>query len=128
MNSVKWTAVIITGALSLTAGCASQPVYTVSDAAVIASKQSVTLDEVSKAIVRAGAGLGWQMNETEPGHIVGTLNLRNHTAVVDVTYDIKSYRVLGQHNLQYDGTNIHRNYNGWIQRLDQAIRAELTAI
>jgi hypothetical protein len=69
MNSVKWTAVIITGGLSLTAGCASQPVCNVSDAAVIASKQSVTLDEVSKAIVRAGAGLGWQMNETKPGHI-----------------------------------------------------------
>jgi hypothetical protein len=66
MNSVKWTAVIITGALSLTAGCTSQPVYNVSDAAVIASKQSVTLDEVSKAIVRAGAGLEWQMNETKP--------------------------------------------------------------
>jgi hypothetical protein len=41
-------------------------------------------------------------------YIVGTLNLRNHTAVVDVTYDIKSYRVQGQHNLQYDGTNIHQ--------------------
>jgi hypothetical protein len=72
----------------------------VSNAAVIASKQSVTLDEVSKAIVRGGAGLGWQMKETKPGHIVATLNLRKHTAIVDVTYDIKSYRVQGQHNLQ----------------------------
>jgi hypothetical protein len=29
-------------------------------------------------------------------------------------------------NLNYDGTNIHRNYNGWITNLDKAIRSQLT--
>ena len=53
--------------------------------------------------------------------------MRSHVAVVDVTYTTKAYsiRYKDSTNLGYDGEGIHPNYNGWIDRLDAAIRAEL---
>jgi hypothetical protein len=39
---------------------------------------------MTMAIVHAGMGLGWEMASTTPDHIIGTLNLRAHQAVVDI--------------------------------------------
>jgi hypothetical protein len=114
----------------LVAGCLTQPVYNVNEAAVTASKANPSLDEIGKAIQRAGLALGWQMKETKPGHMVGTLYLRKHVAVVDIDYSVKSYSIKYKDSteLNYDGTSIHKNYNGWIQNLDKGIRAQLSAL
>ena len=74
-------------------------------------------------IRRAGAQLGWVMESQGPGLMRGTLNLRTHQAVVDIPYDQRrfSIRYAGSTNLDYDGTSIHRNYNGWVQNLQNAI-------
>jgi len=129
MRITKWAAVVASVLVLLAAGCrGSVPVFNVTDAPIAASKANPSLDEVSKAIVRAGAALGWQMKETKPGHILGTLNLRKHVAVVDVNYSVKSYSIQYKDSteLNYDGQNIHANYNGWIQNLDKGIRAQLS--
>jgi hypothetical protein len=112
------------------AGCKSVPVYNVTDAPVAASKPNPGLDEIGKAIQRAGAQLGWQMKEMKPGYIVGTLNVRNQLAAVDVNYSTRSYSITYKDSaeLQYDGKAIHRNYNGWIQSLDKGIRAQLSGL
>ena len=111
------------------AACA-QPVYNVEDAPVTTNVQNPSLDDVTTAIRRAGASLGWQMKEQTPGHIVGTLNIRRHMAVVDITYNLEEFdiRYRDSTNLDYDGTNIHRNYNGWIQNLENAIKVQLTTL
>ncbi len=112
-------------------GCRVAPVYNVQEAAiVVATGKSMKLDDVTKAIVRAGGSLGWVMKVDKPGHIVGTLTLRTHVAEIDVNYDTKSYSITyrNSQNLNYDGTNIHSNYNGWIQRLQQNINVQLTLI
>jgi len=87
------------------------------------------MEDVKNAILRAGAGLSWAMRENKPGYITGTLTLREHFAVVDIKYDTQKYSILykDSKNLKYDGTNIHNNYNGWVQRLNQAIQAQLGA-
>jgi hypothetical protein len=61
------------------------------------------------------------------GKIVGTLALRTHLAVIDIAYDTKAYsiRYKDSSNLDYTGTSIHNNYNGWIENMDKAIRAQL---
>ena len=76
------------------------------------------------------AAYGWQMVPKGPGNIEGTLILREHRAVVDVRYDTKTYSIKykDSSNLQYDGASIHKNYNGWIQNLDNGIRARLTGL
>ncbi len=115
--------------LALLGGCRSAGIYNVGDAPVVANK-TVSMDDVQKAIVRAGTALGWQMKPMEPGLIVGTLNLRNHMAMVNIKYNTSKYSITykDSSNLDYDGSNIHKNYNGWVQNLDNGIRAQLTAL
>jgi len=61
-----------------------------------------------------------------PGAIRGTLNLRTHQAVVDIPHDTQRFgiRYVSSSNLDYDGTGIHRNYNSWVQNLQNAIMAQ----
>jgi len=113
----------------LVVGCrASTPVYDVQSAPIVASR-ALSLADVERSIRVAGAGLGWQMVPRGAGSIEATLLLRDHRAVVDIKYDAKSYSIKykDSSNLQYDGSTIHPNYNGWVQNLDKAIRASLTA-
>ena len=116
-------------AVIMLGGCATPtPVRNISAEPVVApAGRAVSLDEVGKAILRAGGTLGWQMKLVEPGYIVGTLKLRSHVAVVDIRYTTKNYNITYKDstNLNYDGTNIHNNYNGWISNLDRAIKTQL---
>ncbi|MGH8642629.1 MAG: hypothetical protein ACRET6_13030 [Burkholderiales bacterium] len=108
-------------------GCATVPVYNVESRAIVSNKP-VTAKDVEGAIVRAGAALGWQMVPKGPGSMEGTLVLRTHRAVVDVNYDAKNYSIKykDSEDLKYDGTNIHKNYNGWIQNLEKGISTQLS--
>ncbi len=51
-------------------------------------------------------------------------------AVIDLEHDTKSYSIKYRDstNLNAKDGMIHRNYNSWVQNLDKAIRAELTAL
>ncbi|MEP6958613.1 MAG: hypothetical protein ABI980_07765 [Nitrospirota bacterium] len=107
-------------------------IYNVNDAPVAtATGKEPSLDDVQKAIIQAGAGLGWTMAVVKPGEIIGTLNIRSHQAVVTIPYTSKTYSILykDSSNLKYnaDKQTIHENYTGWIQRLDGAIRSRMTA-
>ncbi|HEX9685237.1 MAG TPA: hypothetical protein VGA25_05235 [Burkholderiales bacterium] len=131
MRATRWTAIVVSAVVLIAAGCrTATPVYNVMDAPIVATKSNPSLDEVGNAIQRAGVALGWQMKQTKPGHIAGTLILRKHVAVVDVNYSAKSYSINYKDSteLNYDGSNIHPNYNGWVQNLDKGIRAQLSAL
>lgn len=130
MKSTKGMAVLFSAALLFVSGCGTKPVYNVNGAPVATSKANASLDDVKQAIVRAGAALGWQMRDVKPGHIEGSLYLRTHVAKVDVMFDTKSFGITYKDstNLDYDGTNIHNNYNGWIQNLEKGIRTQLSLI
>jgi hypothetical protein len=82
------------------------------------------------AIYRAGIPLGWQMKEVKPGHIIPTLNIRSHMAQTDINYNPNTYSITyrDSSDLNYDGDEIHSNYNGWIQNLDNAIRTQLSML
>lgn len=128
--SPKLLKVIVPAAVAiLLVACAAAPIHNVENAPVNTSNSSYDLNDVTKAIQRAGTGLGWQMKEQTPGHIVGTLYLRSHMAKVDITYTLDEYSINYKEssNLNYNATNktIHHNYNGWIQNLTNAINAQL---
>ena len=126
--------------LLVLASCVTAPILNIKDAPVkTLSGKELTVDQVTKAIVLAGMGLKWEMNVVRPGYIVGTLNLRSHQAVVDITYDPKTYNISykSSKGLLYgepeqtsgaETREIHKNYNGWIQNLDNAIRTQLIAV
>ena len=131
MSIVKWAAIVVSVLVLIAAGCrGGMPVYNVTDSPVAASKPNPSVDEVGKAIQKAGAALGWQMKPTKPGHMLATLNLREHTAVADVTYNAKSFSIQYKDSagLKYDGQTIHPQYNNWITNLEKRIRVELTAL
>lgn len=130
MTTRKWAVIVASAFALLIVGCRSAPIYNVSQQSVSSSKANLSLDDVSMAIVRAGGALGWQMKVTKPGHILGTLHLRTHVAIVDVDYSTTSYSITYKDstNLDYDGTNIHSNYNGWIQNLQKGIQTQLNLL
>lgn len=124
----KYLFIILIGAsLTFLSGCRTAPIYNVSEQAIVTNSTSYTEADVQKAIVRAGSGLGWDMKVNQPGHITGTLHLRTHMAQVDVKYNKQNYSInyKDSDNLQYDGKIIHKNYNGWVQNLDRAIKVQL---
>lgn len=129
MQFKVWAGCIGLAALALV-GCRTNPVYNVTSAPVATSTSSYATRDVRSAILQAGASLGWQMQEVRPGLIIGTLNVRDHMAQVEIPYDRKTYSILyrDSNNLNYDGANIHSNYNGWIQRLNAAINARLSVL
>jgi len=120
----RFAALFAVAALALGA-CSSAPIYNVNDAAITASGKSDA--QVRKAIIDAGTALGWQITEVKPGLLLGTLHLREHTAIVDIPYTAKSYSILYKSsvNLAEKSGQIHKNYNGWVQNLDQRIRVFL---
>jgi hypothetical protein len=123
--------IVVAVAVLLLGACATgHPVRNVTESPVVTNKSNPSMDEVRQAIVRAGAGLNWQMKADRPGHMLGTLTLRTHVAVVDIDYNQKSYSIKYKDstNLDYNGSTIHRNYNGWIENLDKAIKAQLTVL
>jgi hypothetical protein len=109
--------------------CRTAPVYNVTEAPVMASGKVKTSD-VKKAILSAGIGLGWQMKEDKPGHIIGTYNESKYSAIVDINYSAGNYSITYRNSteLRYDGSNIHTTYNTWIQNLNRAIQSRLSVI
>jgi hypothetical protein len=84
---------------------------------------------VRTAIVRAGSALGWRMSDEGPNMVIGTLQLRTRTAVVEIPYSTSSYSIKYRSSVNLDEKcgNIHKNYNGWIQNLTRNINAQLSA-
>ena len=115
----------------LTGFGAGAPIYNV-QSAPIPPNPAATLESIEKAIVRAGLTLGWQSFPQRPGQIEGVLVLRKHRAVVDITYDTRSFNInyKDSANLDYSERDktIHSNYNGWIQNLEKAIRAQVSVL
>jgi hypothetical protein len=128
--NIRSSFVLAASLVSLLCACRTgYPVQNI-DAAPIASSKAISSNEVQKAILRAGAALGWVMKPVEPGLIVATLNLRKHTAVVDIKFNDKTYAIhyKDSTNLDYKDGAIHKNYNGWIENLDNGIKTQLNQL
>ena len=110
---------------------AGTPIVNIQSAA-IPPNPSATMENIGKAILRAGQTLGWQITPMGAGKAEGVLVLRRHRAVVDITYDTTSFSINYRDsvNLDYDAQDktIHSNYNGWIRNLEKAIRAQVSVL
>ena len=121
---------LLTAATVAQAGCVRcDPIFNVENAsATNASGKKLSNEQIKAAIVRAGTGLGWVMKDDGPGKITATLNIRKHTAVIEIPYSPAGYSItyLSSVNLDEGGGQIHKNYNGWIQNLSRGINAQLS--
>ena len=87
-------------------------------------------NDIKKAIITAVKGQGWGIQSKKRNHIVAVLFVRQITASIDIRFNKKSYSITYKDstNLNYNGTKIHRNYNTWIQNLDNRIQTEISSI
>jgi hypothetical protein len=101
------------------------PIYEVNDAQLLHG-ESITVDDASEAIGRAGRKLGWEIEKESPGVLKGTLHLRRHVAVVRIEHDTQVFSIhdVETQNIRREGDRIHPNYNGWIHFLEQKIAME----
>lgn len=118
-----------TSLLLILAGCRSAPILNIENTPIVISAKHSSKD-IKKAIVYSGTALGWNMNSNKEGFILGTLFMGKHTAIVDINYSKNQYSITyrDSQNLNYDGANIHRNYNIWIQNLNRYIQAQLSTL
>ncbi|QKJ86707.1 hypothetical protein PMPD1_1757 [Paramixta manurensis] len=115
--------VVIVSAL---AGCArTAPVLNVKHPIT----QHYSDNQVKTAILEAGLARHWVMTPTAPGVITGRLTQREHSATIRVDYSATQYNItyVNSENLLAGHGDIHRNYNRWINNLDQDIQLRLSA-
>ena len=121
----------VAAVLLLTGFGAGAPIYNVTGSAIPPSP-AATMENIGKAVMRAGLTLGWQMTSKGPGAVEGVLVLRTHRAVVDITYDVKTFDITYKDSVNLDyrekDRTIHSNYNGWIQNLEKGIRAQVLVL
>ena len=125
-----YSKIVVLAVVLAVAGCNAVPILNVKDAAVTsASGKAMSNADVRSAILRAGTTLGWQMKDEGSNMLVGTIMLRDHTAVIEIPYTSSNYSIKyrSSTNLKESDGNIHKNYNGWIQNLTRGINAQLTA-
>ena len=96
----------------------------------ISSHHHYSNDQIRDAIVQAGLGRKWMMNQISPGVIDAHLDNRKHSAAVRITYSASGYTInyVNSHNLMAENGQIHRNYNRWVNNLDRDIQIKLSAI
>lgn len=89
---------------------------------------NVSLSEIKNTILLAAQKRGWKPRVISPNAIEAEIKVRNkHKATVKITYTKKSYSIEYQDsvNLNYSNGKIHKNYNGWVSKLDSSIQKEL---
>jgi hypothetical protein len=122
---------IIVGGLFY-AGCATmqQPLYNVQGSSVQTfDGKKLTKAQVEKAILQSGTQRGWVMKKVKDGLVSAMISSRQHMATIEITYSAASYNITykDSQNLDYDGVNIHKNYNTWIRNLDNTIKLNLNS-
>lgn len=106
------------------AGCSMAPVQNFASNV----PPGLTADAVRDAIIAGATLRGWVVRDEPPAKLVATLVVRRkHSATVEIAYDAAHYTITYRDstNLDYDGEEIHENYNAWVAKLDRTIQNEL---
>ena len=130
MNPIMARILVVCVASTVFVGCRTDAIYNIVDSPITtASGKELTLDQVRKAIIEAGSPK-WKMVDVQPGHIIGTINISEEQAVVDIKYGTKKYSITykSSTDLLYhpDKKRIDIDYTEWVQDLDNAIRAKFS--
>jgi hypothetical protein len=127
----SWSALLLVAAMVFLMGARQVPL---TDPQPIAVPAGLKVEQVSKAIRAALAGRAWAVTSEEPGHIVSTLNVREHMAKIDIVYDVQTIKIsyLGSGELLFAEKKgqrmIHRNYLNWILNLVNDMNRNLVLV
>jgi len=106
-------------------GCRTAPIASIQDEKLW-TDGATSLADAAEAIWRTGRKVGWNIESVAPGELRGTLHMRMHVAVVQITHDEShfSIRYESSENLLQSGNLIHRNFNAWLRSLADQIERE----
>jgi uncharacterized protein YceK len=92
--------------------------------------QTLSKQDMSKVIMRAGHSRGWEMNRISDSIIESTYKRRGFSVTCTISYTALSYQIEYKESegLKYNeqSKTIHRNYNSWILNLKNQIELELS--
>lgn len=97
----------------------------------IAVTSKMSSDNVLKAVKMSLVHRGWTITTLKPGIVDATLDLRDHTARIQIDYSTTNVQIkyVDSTNLKYEMKNgtpyIHKNYLGWIENLSKDIQSNL---
>ena len=110
------------------------PIFEVQDQVVLSySGKQATAEDVRHAILDALRARRWHLVEDAPGSLAATVASGGHRATVRITYDAGRYSIAHEDSsdgLKYSAGSgtVHRRYNHWVQRLDEAIMQTLAEL
>jgi hypothetical protein len=120
---------MVAATVLLLAACVSRlhPVMNFEASDVPAGLSQAKVQEVITSSARA---LKWKAKTVRPGLVVAKINVRGHVAEVSIPYSNKNYSIFykSSKNLDYNGHDIHRNYNRWVANLNKKIQDRLQGI
>jgi hypothetical protein len=129
LRTRAWSSLLLFSALVFLMGARQVPL---TDPEPVAVPAGLKIEQVAKAVKASLVGRTWAVTQEEPGRIIATLNLREHMAKIEVSYDQQAVRIryLDSGELMYEEQKgqrvIHRNYLNWIQNLVNDINRNLS--
>lgn len=125
-----WAVVLLALTLFTTAACAGriEPIYNVKDHPIPAAAQKLSVQDIGRNIMIAGAGRRWQFEQTAPDKLQAKYDNGKHAAVIDIAYSKTAYSItlVSTVNLHQKGDEVHRQYNFWIRNLEKDIDSRLS--
>ena len=112
-------------------GCSPVPINNVIEEPIYSlAGNPLTKDQVGPAIKRAALLSGWKVKTIKSGHMVATLNIKQHMAKVDIKYTEKDFSITFKDSagLERNGELIHKKYNSWVKRLQRNISTQLKVV
>lgn len=126
-----WSGLLLICAMVFLMGARQVPL---TDPEPVAVPAGLKMEQVAKAIKASLLGRAWTVTSEDPGHIVSTLNVREHMAKIDIVYDLQTVKIryLDSGELMYAQKKgqrlIHRNYLNWIANLVNDMNRNLTLV
>ena len=116
---------VVIALLSVTA-CTNKPVVTPDR--TLPATLHVNQEQMKKAILTTLVRREWSVQRVSPGLVQAEITVRGQFhAEIDIPYTADHYQIRyrDSRELGYVDGKIHRNYNRWVQLLDQGILREL---
>ncbi len=109
-------------------GCNTSPVLEVRDPYALSESNEPLMYETIRWALDAK---GWRVEEEQPGAVLASVRAGGHEATVEVVYDDRGYairHIRSSPGLKFDGHSIHKRFNHWVDRLDNAIQNRLREV
>lgn len=118
---------ILVAILIALSACGMKPIYNTGEKVIPLSAQQLPLERIENLIILAGQSRGWKFTREGAGHLSAAQEQPKYSAVVDIRFDQKSYRITYRRSVGFSEKSgmIHEHYNFWIRNLESDINARL---